>query len=175
VIIAVTGMALMKFRAMKPSKGFVQERQMRRVGCAALVVVAVAVSGCTGLTDYPAASGGDYYYGSPGVASEYYGAPYYAAPYPPGYVRPYPYGGPWGGAWGGWNRHEWQEHRGNAFRDGGHPPFGQPHPDSAARMPPHPMNPVPTAPRPVSPPPAASPQAAQNKALLDQLGFRPSR
>jgi hypothetical protein len=147
---------------------------MRRTGCAVLVVVAVAVSGCTGLTDYSAVSGGDYYAGSPGIAPEYYGTPYYVAPYPPGYVRPYPYQGPWRGR-PGWEEHEWREHRGNAFRDGGHPPFGQSHPGAAAGMPPHPMNPVPTAPRPMSPPPAAPPQAAQNKALLDQLGFRPSR
>jgi hypothetical protein len=42
-------------------------------------------------------------------------------------------------------------------------------------MPSRPMNVAPAAPpRPTNTPPAAPPQAAQNKALIDQLGFRPS-
>jgi hypothetical protein len=155
---------------------------MRCMGCAAIALVGLAATGCAGLTDYPAlANEGAYappghYAEPPGIASGYYGRPYYAAPYsyPPAYVHPYPYRGPWGRS--EWEAHEWRERRERAFQNAGHPPFGQPHPDSAARMPSHLANPVPaTPPRPMTPPAAAPPQAAQNKTLLDQLGFRPNR
>jgi len=150
------------------------------MGCAAIIAVGFAASGCTGLTDsYSAGPNGgfyntpDYYAGPPGGAQGYYGQPYYAAPYPysPGYVAPYSYQVPRRG----WQEHQWRERRENAFRNDGHQPFGQPHQDSASHMPSQPMNVAPAAPpRPMSPPPAAPPQAAQNRALIDQLGFRPS-
>jgi len=133
---------------------------MQRVGYTAMVIVGMAVSGCTYLTGYPAVSEGGYYTTSPG---------YYGGPYSPGYVPPYPYSGPWQGH-PGWNEREWHEHRANAYREGGHPPFGRPN----APMP-HPGPPVGMAPpRPAAPPPAATPQAAQNRALLGHLGLWPS-
>jgi hypothetical protein len=129
---------------------------MQHSGCAAIVIVGMAVSGCTGLTDYPASGGGygGYYATSPG----YYGEPYYARPYSPGYIPPY--SGSWGGR-PGWYDH----HRDNVYRGDGPPHAGPP----VAVAPPRP------APPPAAPPPVAPPQAAQNRALLDQLGFRPSR
>jgi hypothetical protein len=155
---------------------------MRCMGCAAVALVGFAVTGCTGLTDYPAVAneGGyaapGYYAEPPGVVSGYYGGPYYAAPYsyPPAYVLPYGYDGHRRDR-AEWEEHERREHGANAFQHGGHPPFGQPRPETAAGMSPHPVHPGPAAPpRPMTPP-AAPPQAAQNKALLDQLGFRPNR
>jgi len=132
---------------------------MWRIGYTAIVTVGVAVSGCTGLTDYSAASEGGYYGPTPG----YYGGPYYAAPYPRGYVHPRPYPGPWQG-YSGWNERYGHGYNANGYRDGGRPPPGPPPGPPVAVAPP----------RPVAPPPSAPPQAAQNKALLDQLGFRPS-
>jgi len=152
---------------------------MRCMGCAAIALVGFAITGCTGLSEYPAVSNEGaygapgYYAEPPGFVSGYYGGPYYATPYPRGYALPYGYEGRWRDR-AAWEEHERREHGANAFEHGGHPPFGQPHPETTAIMPPPPVHPGPAAPpRPMTPP-AAPPNAAQNKARLGQLGFRPN-
>jgi hypothetical protein len=137
-----------------------------------MIALGLMASGCAGFagdgygtSDYSAGSPGYYQYQQPYYAAPY---PHYAAPYPPGY---YYNQGAYGG---GWRDHEWRGQRADGFRGGGYQ-HAEPHPGSAAHMPSQPMHLAPAAPPPAAPPPAAPPQAAQNKALLDQLGFRPSR
>jgi hypothetical protein len=119
------------------------------------------------------------YYGSPSAYGPY-AEPGYVAPYTyqPGYGGSYGYGPGWGGGWGGWREHEGRERRERAFHNDDRP-FSQPPqgPGNVPHMAAQPRNLAPAAPPPMAaqPPPAATPQVQQNRKLLDQLGFRPSR
>jgi len=117
------------------------------------------------------------------------GPPLYSAYGPhagPGYVAPYAYQPGYGGScgyepgWGG-RRDGWREHEGRgrgeraskmtaALQSATSGPRQRPNGRPAAE-------PAPIAPLRMAspPPPAARPQVDQNRKLLDQLGFRPSR
>jgi hypothetical protein len=155
---------------------------MRRLGSAAVLVIALMLSGCEGLDSFAAPSNSyttSSYYGTPMYAAQgYYAQPYYAAPYgyQPGYMPPYAYGFPnaYGSPWGGrpsWREREWN--RDQAFQNEGRQHFNRP--SQVPNVPPvaAPPRSLPSAVS--SQPPAAGAQATENRRLLDQLGFRPSR
>ena len=160
---------------------------MRPLGSAAVLVIGLAFSGCGATLDgfstsssetlYPATS----YYGAPVYTQGYYAEPTYGAPYgyqpnaipsygyPPHYCRR---------DGGGWRERQWQEHREQGFQHEGRPTYLQ-QGQGGGNIPPaaqprsFPAGPPPQmAPQP---PPATRSQADQNKRLVDQLGFRPSR
>ncbi len=154
----------------------------------AIFATGLTLSGCAGTLDGLSASSGQDTYATPGYygtpaypAPDGYAQPGYAAPsYQPGYVTPYVYEG--GSERGGdsWREHEWRERQQHAFQNEGREPLGQQRQDvrHVPQMTAQPRSMVPTAPSPrmvPQPPPAARPPADQNKKLLDQLGFRPSR
>lgn len=141
---------------------------------AAIVAAGLTLCGCDGTLDslsasstqnaYPAAS----YYGAPVYSTPgYYSEPYHGAPY--GYQPGYAYRSPSGGGndWRERDRHERTE---QAFRNEGHQSPVQPSPggrvSSMGGQPQH---------LAAQPAPAATSQTDQNKKLIDQLGFRPSR
>ena len=149
-----------------------------------VLATGLALSGCAGTLDGLSPSSGQDaystqgYYGTSAYSAQgYYAQPGYAAPYayPPGYVTPYAYGPGWGGGRERWHEHEWRERRDDhAF------PLGQQRQDTrqVPQMAVQPRSLTPTVPPPQMaprPPPAAGPQADQNRKLLDQLGFRPTR
>ena len=159
-----------------------QELRMHALRSAAVLAMGLTLSACDGSWNSPALLPNQDVY----TASDDYG---YAAPgaYAGGYVAPYPYQLPYGPPYGSnWNRREdwrsggWRERRERAVQEGGHQPDSQHHQDLHA-VPQITAQPRSFAP-PLLPPPsaqpsarAASPPADQNRKLLDQLGFRPSR
>lgn len=120
------------------------------------------------------------YYGQPPYVQEHYAAPGYIAPYPysPGFGGPYVAEPGWGGR-NGWREHEWREGREGGFSHEDRRSFSQPRqdPGNGSRVAVQPQSTAPAAPPPIAsqPPPAVRPQEDQNRKLLDQLGFRPSR
>lgn len=148
---------------------------MRMPGSAIALAVGFMLSGCEGaLNDLPGNNQDSY------AAPGYYTAPGYVIPYAyqPDYAEPYPYASGWQDH-DHWREHEWRERREHAFENEDRPrgqryQGAQPSPSMAGQ----PRGSVPAAPPPASPlrsPSAATPQVDQNKRLLDQLGFRPSR
>ena len=154
-----------------------------------LLAAGLTLSGCAGALEGVSEPSGQ----SVATAPGYYGTPVYPAQGyepPPGYVTSYPYQpayvAPYGyGAAGResrereWREREWREHRERdaAYQRESRPAFEQQRRDD--RRPP-PMASQPQGmgqPRgaPPAPPPAASSQVDQNKRMIDQLGFRPSR
>ncbi len=138
-----------------------------------VIATGLALAGCAGTLDDLSASSGQDVYVTPGYygtaaysVQGYYAQPGYIAPYAyqPGYIAPYAYGPGWGGGRERWHDHEWHERRDHAFQNEGRQSFGPQRQDTRQ---------VPQiAPRP---PPAAGSEVDQNRKLLDQLGFRPSR
>jgi hypothetical protein len=101
--------------------------------------------------------------------------------YQSGYVIPYAYQYTYQPSWGGrdgWREREWRERRERAFRNEGQPYSQQRQnvrivPQIAAQ--PRSLAPVVPPQQSATQPSAAGPQADQNRKLIDQLGFRPSR
>ncbi len=155
---------------------------------AVVLATGLALSGCAGTLDSLSASSGQDVYSTPGYygtpaypVQGYYAQPGYAAPsYPPGYVTPYVIGPGSGEGRERWREHEWREHKEHTFQDEGRQPFGLQRQDArqVPQMAAQPRSMGPTVPPPQMaprPPPAAGPQVDQNRQLLNQLGFRPSR
>jgi len=161
---------------------------MCRLGSVAVLGVGLVLSGCSGPLDSLSASSSQNVYSAPGyygtpvdAAQGYYPQPYYAAPYSyqPGYAAPYPYQPSWSGQ-DGWREHESHERRERAFQNEGRQSYDQQRQDHGNN--PHigaqPRSVAPIAPSPqvaAQPPPSARSQVDQNRKLIDQLGFRPSR
>jgi hypothetical protein len=159
----------------------------------AVLAIGLTLCGCDGTLD--SLSGSSYhngyvtdsYYGAPIYSAQgYYPQPYYGAPYgyQPGYIPSYPYQPGWGRGNGWrereWQEREWQERRGQAFRNEGHSRYIQPNQGAGniphmAVQPPSLGRAAPPQQLAPQPPPAATSQADQNRKLIDQLGFRPSR
>ena len=155
---------------------------MEALKVVAVLATGLMLSGCDGMPGGMSAASGQNAYGAP----DYYGAPAYPGPdyygqpgygsssYQRVYVAPY---GRDRGFEGGHDR-DWREHNGRALRNEGREPMGQQRQDvrQTPQMAPPSHSFSPPAPRmDVRPPPAASPQVEQNKRLIDQLGFRPTR
>lgn len=151
-----------------------------------VLATGLALAGCTGTLDGLSASSGQDVYSTAGYygtaaypVQGYYAQPDYAAPYPypPSYVTPYAYGPGWGEGRERWREHEWREPREHTFQDEGRQPLQRQDTRHVPQMAAQPRGLSPTAPPPqMAPrPPAAGPQVDQNRKLLDQLGFRPSR
>lgn len=155
-------------------------------GSAATLAMGLMLSGCEGtLSDLSVptqdvySAPGDYgmpMYSAPGSYVEFgYATPY---AYQPGYASPYAYPHRWG-EHDRWREHEWRERQEHAFEsDGrgyGQHHHGVPSPPAMAAQPRSFAPVAPPAALPVRPPSVATPQADQNRRLLDQLGFRPSR
>lgn len=155
---------------------------MNALRSAAVLAMGLTLSACDGSWNGPALLPSQGVY----TASDYYG---YAAPgaYAGGYIAPYPYqpsyGPSYAPSWDSredWRDRRWHERRERAVQQDGHQPDSEHHQNLRAvpRMTAQPQNFAPPAPPPPSAQPsapAARPTAGQNRKLLDQLGFRPSR
>jgi hypothetical protein len=157
---------------------------MRPLTMATMLAIGLTLSGCAGMLEGPGTfpdqevTVGSYNtlaYPAYG-ASDYYARPAYVAPYAyqPAYITPYAYAPVWGEGRDRWRDREWREHQERSFQNEGRLPLSQQRHDSPQapqmaiqRRPPPQMAPQPS--------PAPRPQADQNRKLLDQLGFRPSR
>jgi hypothetical protein len=137
---------------------------MRMTGSTITLAFGLLLSGCEGtLSDLSGTAPNAYpgYYTEPGYVTPY--------AYQPGY-DPYPYPPQWEDH-DHWHEHEWRQRRENGFeneRYGQRRQSPQPSPPVAAQQP-HSSAP------PARSPSIAPPQTDQNRRLLDQLGFRPSR
>jgi hypothetical protein len=155
---------------------------MNALRSTAILAMGLTLSACDGSWNGPVLLPSQGVY----TASDYYG---YAAPgaYAGGSIAPYPYQLPYGPPYGSnWNRREdwrsggWRERRERAVQQDGHQRGSQPHQNLQVipQITAQPRSFAPPAPPPPSAQPsarAASPSADQNRQLLDQLGFRPSR
>jgi hypothetical protein len=134
---------------------------MRPLTTATTLAIGLILSGCTA-------------YSLDG-APDYYGRPAYVAPYAyqPAYIPPYAYGPGWEEGRDRWHDREWREHEERSYQNRGRPPLNQQSHDS--RQPPQMAIQRPPPHMASQPPPPARPPADQNRQLLDQLGFKPSR